>query len=82
MNFSRLMFSVSVFSIALLIGFKVGERIDLIENLIRFSLDSAAAPEIFAPNHDQFNLLIIGLTDDFRQIATLFSQRHTNCNTE
>jgi len=73
MNFSRIMFSVSVFSIALLIGFKVGERIDLIENLIRFSLDSAAVPEVFAPNHDQFNLLIIGLTDEQNPEAELQS---------
>ena len=67
MNFSRATISVIVFGLALWAGFKLGERIDLIESLVRISLEARADAEIPDSKHDQFNLLIIGLTDETRR---------------
>lgn len=60
MIFSRILFSLTVFSFALLMGFKAGENFDIVEDLFGNSVDETAMPGVPIPDNDQYNLLIIG----------------------
>jgi hypothetical protein len=73
MNITRVLISVMAFCIALLVGFKTGSQINLIEKLLTLSLDIASEPEFQLPHEYQFNLVIIGISDTDSSQATLES---------
>ncbi len=63
MILSRFLFSSAIFSVALLAGFKAGEKFDIIADLFSGLIDESALPGVPIPDNNQFNLLIIGADD-------------------
>ena len=73
MIFARILFSLATFSVALLAGFKAGEKFDILEDLFSSSIDETAIPGVPIPDNNQFNLLIIGVDDAEKSDAQLES---------
>ena len=73
MMFIRMLFFSSVFATALLMGYKAGETIDPLDEILDNRIDSTIMPSVAIPDNDQFNLLIIGVDDMHRVDAQLES---------
>lgn len=72
-TFLRILFSFSIFSVALLAGFKVGEKFDIVEDFFAIPIDESALPGVPIPDNNQFNLLIIGTDESGESDAQLES---------
>lgn len=63
MMFIRMLLFSSVFATALLMGYKAGETIDPLDEILSNRIDPKIMPSVAIPDNDQFNLLIIGVDD-------------------
>ncbi len=64
MNIFRALISMMAFFAALMVGFKTGSQINLIEKLLQLSSPGIEAGSLSqVPNTQQFNLVLIGATD-------------------
>ena len=73
MKFIRMLLFSSVFATALLMGYKAGETINPLEEIISNRIDTTILPSVDIPDNNQFNLLIIGVDDMNRVDAQLES---------
>ncbi len=69
----RRLFFLAIFSAALLVGFKAGEKFDLIADFFSDPIDINAMPSVPIPDNNQYNLLIIGTDDAEKPDAQLES---------
>jgi hypothetical protein len=58
-----MIFFSSVFSTALLMGYKAGEIMNPLDEIFDNRIDTTIMPSVAIPDNDQFNLLIIGVDD-------------------
>jgi anionic cell wall polymer biosynthesis LytR-Cps2A-Psr (LCP) family protein len=73
MTIIRILLLLTAFATALLAGYKVGENLESVDEILNSKADAIIMPGVTIPENNQFNLLLIGVDDIDQPDASLES---------